>query len=155
MTGNAQQNPIDQDSRQASNVEGDVPRQAAGNESDSPSISEPVQAATTEPEKSAANASEANKVAQAERKAHVASNISSSMSGNVVGNMVGNKRMNLLDALHDAEPQVGRRPTPIHDPWPRRKLFIRGIALCLLVVAVVAIIIAILVQTGDYKQALL
>lgn len=100
------------------------------------------------------NAEQALQNAQNERKAHVASNISSSMSGNVVGNMVGNKRMNLLDAMHDAQPQLGRRPTPIHDPWPRRKLFIRGILLGLLVVVVVAVLIAVLAQQGNISSSL-
>ena len=87
--------------------------------------------------------------AQQARSAHVASNISSSLSGGRVGNMVGNKKMNLLDAMHDATPQVGRRPTPVNDPWPRRRMFIRGILLALLVCIVVAVIAVVLSQLGD------
>lgn len=95
------------------------------------------------------NTNTANEAAQQARSAHVASNISSSMSGNVVGNMVGNKRMSLLDAMHDAKPQVGRRPEPVHDPWPRRKMYIRGIGLALLVCIIVAILVIVLAQQGD------
>ncbi len=95
------------------------------------------------------NASDAMRKSQESYKAHVASNISSSMSGNVVGNMVGNKRMNLLDAMHDAKPQVGRRPTPVSDPWPKRKMLIRGILLGLLVCIAVAVLVIILSQQED------
>ena len=87
--------------------------------------------------------------AQQARSAHVASNISSSLSGGRVGNWVGNKKMNLLDAMHDATPQVGRRPTPVNDPWPRRKMFIRGLLLALLVCIVVAVIVVVLSQFSD------
>lgn len=96
----------------------------------------------------------AAKAAQEARNAHVASNISSSMSGNRVGNMVGDKKMSLLDAMHDAQPQVGRRPTPVHDPWPRRKLFIRGIGLGLLVCVIVAVLIIVFAQQGNLGASL-
>lgn len=106
---------------------------------------EPQSTQTAEP----AEARDANIAAQQARNAHVASNISSSMSGNVVGDMVGDKRMSLLDAMHEAKPQVGRRPKPVHDPWPRRKMFIRGIGLALLVCIIVAILVVALAQQGN------
>ena len=112
---------------------------------------EPQIAETTE----AGSANSAAKAAQEARSAHVASNISSSLSGNRVGNMVGDKKMGLLEAMHDAKPQVGRRPTPVHDPWPRRKLFIRGIGLCLLVCVIVAVLVIVFAQQGDLGAGLL
>lgn len=108
----------------------------------------------TEPTQ-ADSANAAADAAQKARNAHVASNISSSLSGNRVGNMVGDKKMGLLDAMHDAKPQVGRRPTPVHDPWPRRKLFIRGIALCLLVCVVVGVLVIVFAQQGNLNASLL
>ena len=101
-----------------------------------------------------ANDPSASDEAKEARGAHVASNISSSMSGNPIGNMVGNKKMNLLDAMHDAKPQIGRRPEPVNDPWPRRKMFIRGIALGLLVCVVVAVIAVVLAQQSDFGASL-
>lgn len=102
-----------------------------------------------------ADAQDANAEAQKARSAHVASNISSSMSGNVVGDMVGNKRMGLLDAMYDAEPQIGRRPTPITDPWPRRKMYIRGISLSLLVCIIVAVLLIVFAQQDAFAANLL
>lgn len=85
--------------------------------------------------------SEQNNIAEDELDSHrhITNHISSSLSGPGIGDLVAAKKANLIHA--QSEPARGRRETPVHDPWPRRKLFIRGILLGLLVVVVAVIAI--------------
>lgn len=67
--------------------------------------------------------------------------ISSNMAKpNRAGDMVEAKRRGLLHA--QGEPQVGRRETPVVDPWPKRKMYLRGILAGLAVIVAVAMIAA-------------
>lgn len=74
--------------------------------------------------------------------------LSSRLSGNRIGEQVADKRSNLLSAYSDAKPQVGRREPATYDPWPRRKLFIRGILLGLAVVVVVVVMLLVVAGTS-------
>lgn len=66
--------------------------------------------------------------------------ISSNMAKpNRAGDMVESKRMGLLHA--QGEPKVGRRETPETDPWPKRKMYIKGILAGLAVVVAVVVVI--------------
>ena len=76
--------------------------------------------------------------------------ISSSMSGPGIGDDVASKRASLIHA--QGKPQIGRRESPEpYDPWPKRKMYIKGGAA---VILVIAIVIAIAVFLGtDYTIA--
>lgn len=68
--------------------------------------------------------------------------ISSSMSGPGIGDDVAMKRAHLMSAAARGELQSGRRPTPDpYDPWPRRWMYVRGMLLGAVVIAIVFVIL--------------
>lgn len=81
-----------------------------------------------------------DKAAPPPRAAYGGGAISSNMAKpNRAGDMVEAKRMNLLHA--QGEPQIGRRETPVVDPWPKRMMYIKGILAGLAVIIAVAVVI--------------
>ena len=68
--------------------------------------------------------------------------ISSSMSGPGIGDDVAMKRAHLMDPAARSDPQTGRRESPDpYNPWPQRWVYIRGMLLGALVIAIVFVIL--------------
>ena len=73
--------------------------------------------------------------------------ISSSISGPGIGDDVAMKRAHLMEDAANATPQAGRRPSPEpYDPWPVRKMYIKGI---LSGAAVIVIVLIFLIVAGS------
>ena len=126
------ENPEESDSPDASSA--DVASEAQTQEGSS--VSDPAQGAV--------------RMQAGEGRGQNLTNISSSMSGPGIGDDVAAKRASLLHA--QGKPQIGRRESPEpYDPWPKRKMYIKG---AVGVVIVILIVIAIVLFLGtDYTIA--
>lgn len=72
--------------------------------------------------------------------------ISSSISGPGIGDDVALKRANLLDDAANADPKLGRRPSPEpYDPRPTRLMYAKGM---LAGAAVIVIVLVFLIVAG-------
>lgn len=68
--------------------------------------------------------------------------ISSSISGPGIGDDVALKRAHLMDAAAQADPHLGRRPSPEpYDPWPTRWMYIKGMLAGAVVIVIVFVIL--------------